>query len=171
LATFYQSLIDNPTLDNLLRLGPLIFSFGVPNECIAPLAKLVTDWRKSGTKCDDVNIYAAASLVVYVAVQLNNVALADIIAEFFIQNASTLGADKRASEVLFRLAEIAAADPDRGNGRKVLARRLEILAVVFAAVHLPDVYDSLKVLQKLDAELAQSLGKALAAARLGSQAA
>jgi len=170
-ATFYQLFIDNATIDNLLMLGPVIFSFGIPNECVSPIRKLVADWRQSGTKCEDAKVHAAASLVVYVAVQLKDVSLADAIAEFFIQNASTLGPDGRASEMLFRLVECAAGDPDRSNGPKVLARRLEILAFVLASVHLPDVYDTLKILQKLDAQLARLLGKAIAAARMGSKAA
>jgi hypothetical protein len=171
LGTFYQSFIDNPTIDNLLMLGPVIFSFGIPAECLAPIAKLVIDWQQSGAKCEDVKVQAAALLVVYVAVQLKDVSLADAIAQFFIQNALILGDEGRASEMLFRLVQCAAVDPDRSNARKVLARRLEIFAFVVAPVHLPDVYDSLKILQKLDAELATLLGKALAAARLGSKAA
>jgi hypothetical protein len=170
LATFYQSFINNPNIDNLLVLGPLIFSFGIPAECLAPIAKLVADWRHSGAKYEDVKVQTAALLVVYVAVQLKDVSLADAIAQFFIQNALILAEEGRAGELLFRLVECAAADLDRGNARKVLARRLEILAFVFAPVYLSDVYDSLKILQKLDAELAPLLGKALGAARLGSKA-
>ena len=107
-------------------------------------------------------------LAIYVAMQLKDPILADSVADFFIENASTLSVEP--SEILFRLVECAAADPDRKKGQKVLARRLETLVFVLGPAHLPDVYDSLRVLQKLDADLAKLLGRAIAAARMGTKA-
>lgn len=171
LSALYRGFIDNPTLDNFLMAGPLFFSFGIPAECVPLAAKQIAELRQSGMKWEDAKIQSVAMLAIYIAMQLKNVPLADAVAEFFIENASTIRAEGRASQMLFRLIECAAADPDRDNGRKVLARRLEGLAFIVEPAHLPDVYDSLKVLQKLDAELAQLLGKALAAARMGTKAA
>jgi hypothetical protein len=108
-------------------------------------------------------------LAVYIAMQLKDPILADSVADFFIGTASTLNVDP--SEILFRLVECAAADPDRNKGQKVLAKRLETLAFVLGPAHLPDVYDTLRVLQKLDADLARLLGRAIAAARMGAKAA
>jgi hypothetical protein len=81
----------------------------------------------------------------YIAMQLKERTLADVVAEFFIENASALNDGERPSETLFGLIECAAADPDRSRGQKVLSRRLETLAFVVESAHLPDVYDTLRV--------------------------
>jgi hypothetical protein len=171
LAGLYQALIDNPTVDNFLTAGPLFFSFGIPAECMTPAATVIAQLRQGPMKWDDGKIQAVAMLAIYLAMQLKDRTLADSVADFLIQNASTLAAERQATEILFRLIECSAADPYRQNGQKVLARRLETLAFVAPADHLPDIYDSLRVLQKLDMELAQLLGKAVAAARMGTEAA
>jgi hypothetical protein len=169
LAELYRAFIDKPTVDSFLIAGPLFFSFGIPAECVLPAAKVVAELRRRPTNWEDGKLQGVAMLAVYIAMQLKDPILADSVADFFIGTASTLNVDP--SEILFRLVECAAADPDRNKGQKVLAKRLETLAFVLGPAHLPDVYDTLRVLQKLDADLARLLGRAIAAARMGAKAA
>lgn len=171
LATLYRAFIDNPTVDSILTAGPLLFSFGVPAECAAAAAKIIGELRRIAPKSQERKHQTAAMLATYIAVQLKDRILADAVADFLIENLSTLDAEGRSVETLFRLIECAAADLDRTNGRKVLARRLEILTFKVGAAHLADLHDSFRVLQTLDPELAELLGKAVASARMGTRAA
>jgi hypothetical protein len=138
---------------------------------MTPVATVIAQLREGPMKLEDGKIQSAVMLAVYIALQVKDRALADSVADFIIQNASTLINEKHAPETFFRLIECSAVDPDRTNSYKVLARRLEILAFVALSDGLPDIYDSLRILQKLDAGLAQLLGKAIAAARMGTKAA
>jgi hypothetical protein len=169
LAELYQSFIDNPTLDNFLLLGPVIYSFGIPSECVPPATKLIAALRRDSANFQDIKIEAALSLAAYMAMQFrfNDVALANAVAEFCIEKASTLTVDRTATEIMFRLIECAMADPDKQDGQRVLARRLENLAFVVSPDRLPEVYDSLKILQTIDGKMAQVLGRAIGTARLG----
>jgi hypothetical protein len=171
LAELYRAFIDNPSIDSFLIAGPLFFSFGIPPECTAPAAAVIAQLREGPVKWDDGKIQSVAMLAAYLASQVKDRALADSVADFIIQNASTLLAEHREPETFFRLIECAAVDPDRANSFKILARRLETLAFVAPSDGLPDIYDSLRILQKLDPDLAQLLGKAIAAARMGTKAA
>src|SRR5262249_26305642 len=135
--------------------------------CVPPSTKLIRALRRDASKFEDIKIEAAISVAVYIAVQFKDVALANAVAEFCIEKASTLTGDRITTEVMFRLIECAMADPDRENGQRVLARRLENLAFVVSPDRLPEVYDSLKILQTIDAKIAQALGGAIATARLG----
>ncbi|MBX9772862.1 MAG: hypothetical protein K2Y71_00495 [Xanthobacteraceae bacterium] len=165
-----KAFIDAPVVDNALVAGPIFYSFGIPAECVAPMVKLIADFRQTGMRWEDNAVQATMVLATYVAIQSGNVALADAIAEFMIENAGTLSAE-RASEIMFRLVECAGADGDRDNARKILARRLETFTLFLPATHLFDVHDSLTILQNLDVELAPLIGKAVAAARIGAKAA
>jgi hypothetical protein len=171
LTTVYQALIDEPSLDNFIMRGPLFFSFGIPSECLSAASKVIADLRQAPIKWDDEKIQVATMLAIYVAIQTKERSLADSVAEYLIEGISTLGEEDRATDLFFRLVECAAADPDRQNAIKVLARRLEALAFLARPSHLPDIHDSLLVLQKLDSDLAELLGKPIAAARMGSKAA
>jgi hypothetical protein len=167
LAELFQRFINDPTLDNFLVLGPVIYSFGIPSECVTPATKLIAALRRDVVKFEDIEIQAAMSVAAYMAVQFNDVALANAVAEFCVEKASTLSGDRITTEVMFRLIECAMADPDQENGQRALARRLENLAFVISSDRLPEVYDSLKILQTIDGKIAQVLGGAIATAPLG----
>jgi hypothetical protein len=172
LTALYGAFIDNPTVDSFLTAGPLLFSFGVPAECVPAAARIIGELRQSAMKPEDRKHQTVAMLAAYIALQLKDRTLADAVAELLIENASVLSAEEgRPLETLFRLIECAAADPDHTNRRKVLARRLEILTFKVGPAHLADLHDSLRVLQTLDVDLAQLLGKAVASARMGTRAA
>src|SRR5262249_25804680 len=121
LAKFFQSFVDDPTLDNFLMLGPVIYSFGIPSECVTPATRLIAALRRDVAKFEDIKIEAAVSLAAYMAVQFNDVALANAVAELCVEKASTLTGDRITTEVMFRLIECAMADPDQENGQRVLA--------------------------------------------------
>jgi hypothetical protein len=168
LAKLYQTFVDDPTtLDNFLMLGPATYSFGIPSECVPAALKLITALRRDAAKSEDVKIEAATSLAAYIAVQYQDVALATAVADFCIQRGSTLRGDHIATEMIFRVIECAMADPDKENALRLLAQRLESMAFLVSPDRLPEVYDSLIILQTLDARLAQLLGRAIATARLG----
>jgi hypothetical protein len=159
LATFCQAFIDNPTVDHFLTAGycSIRLTFGIPAECVPPTEKVIADLRQSPTQLERGKRQGAEMLAIYIAMQLQDRTLADSVAELLIKNASNDG--DRPSETVFWLIECATADRDGSRGQQVLARRLETLAFVAGPAYLPDVYDSLRVLQKLDANWLSYLRK------------
>ncbi len=136
----YLKFSDEPSVDNIIRLAPAIFSSGFPPETVAPAAKLVAELRLDRAKWEQNDTQLAVSVAAYVAVQVNDLPLADAVAQLTLESASGLTIDQAATEVAFRLIECAAADPDQENGRKVLAQQLENLAFSLPAERVPDLY-------------------------------
>lgn len=170
LLPLYRKFVDNPSLDNFLASEPLFVSFGTPPESLTALLQVVSDLRQIPMKWDDKKVQHAIALAVYVAAQVKDRSLADAIAEHLIESASTIGEERVAGELSFRLLECAAADSDRSNSHRVLANRLEAVAYLLMPNQVPYVHDLLLILAKIDLGLAQLLGKAIATARMASSA-
>jgi hypothetical protein len=169
LAKLCQEFIHDPTADNFLVAGILFYTFGMPAECAPAIAKVVVELQQNRTHWEAGKRRAVMMLAIYIAMQLKDRALADAVAEVLI--ADVAKGEERPGEALFWLIESAAADPEESTRQLVLVRRLETLAFICGPSHLSDVFDTLRVLQKLDADLASLLGKAIAAARIGARAA
>ncbi|MGY4290619.1 putative dinucleotide-utilizing enzyme [Bradyrhizobium sp. LM2.7] len=66
------------------------------------------------------------------------------------------------------LLKCAAAVVDRKFALEQLARRLENMVFMVSAASLPEVVDTLRVLQSINQELAPMLGRAIALGRIGA---
>lgn len=166
-AGLVTRLMDNPSIDNFLILGPIIHSFDLPPEASDAVFQLVTSVRSNSSNVQPQIFHAVMSLASDIAAQNLDPRLADFVADSLIENAVDHNEPKSFLETVFKLLECAAANPDRNLARVALARRLESLAYLIPPTGLAQLSNLLKTLQSLDGELAPHLGRAVAIARLG----
>jgi hypothetical protein len=88
-----------------------------------------------------------------------------------VEKVRELPVDGSTLDIVCRLVECASANSDRNQAMVALAGRLENVAFLAPSQALNDLHDSLRHLQLLDSRLSSSLGRAVAAARLGRRAA
>jgi hypothetical protein len=167
---FYKTLIEEPTIDNLVSLTPFFYSFGVPIEAIDPTLKVIESLREHRARWTDPMIQAAFQAATYIAVELRASDLANAIAECLIPAETDITNDFSTSEIVMRIVECAAAAEDRDKEMETLARRLERLAFLAHPQNATDLHHTLRILQDLDPGLAPLLGRAVAASRLGQKA-
>jgi hypothetical protein len=110
-------------------------------------------------------------VLAFVAIQTKDAGLADSVAEFCVEKIRELPVDGSTLDIVCRLIECASSNSDRDQAMEALARRLESVAFLAPPLALNDLHDSLRHLQLLDSRLSSSLGRAVAAARLGRKAA
>jgi hypothetical protein len=166
-ADVYRELINAPTLDKLLRARAAISTFGCPAEVVESLYKIIAHLRRSAPQTND-QILDALRLIAHVAVMLNDVALADAVAEASLERLSLDEDRQSVVETVHRLIECSAADVDRENAKVTIARRLEQLAfLVRDGALLTEVVAYIELLKTTDAGSSTRMGRALAMANLG----
>jgi hypothetical protein len=80
-ADSYRQLINHPTLDNLLLARAAISIFGCPADVVESLHKVIGHVRRSDPETDNNQILEVLRLIAHVAAMLNDVALADAVAD------------------------------------------------------------------------------------------
>jgi len=113
-------------------------------------------------------LHLALTVATYVAAQTQNIEIADAVVDLILEKVRAVTDGRAAVELVYRIIECAAADCNREAARKNLAWRLEQLAFRLPKATMFEFLDTLEVLQGLDNELATMLGRAIAAARLGT---
>lgn len=167
LADIYSGLAGQQTVNYLVRMTPLIFTFGFPAELNDKVLALMEALRRDASTLEDQNVQMALATATHIAVQGQNTDLADAVANVYFEKANSVTDAWTAVEAMFRLVECAAADPNRVQARSTLTRRLENLALILPRPVLPQFLDGIEVVQSLGDDLAVGLGRARAAARLG----
>jgi hypothetical protein len=126
--------------------------------------------QRSAPEADNDQILDALRLIAHVAVMLNDVSLADAVAEASLERLSIKEDRQSVVEAVHRLIECSVADGDRDNNAKiVLARRLEQLGfLVRDRSLLTEVAAYIELLKTIDAGLLTGMGRALAMAKLGT---
>jgi hypothetical protein len=100
---------------------------------------------------------------------LSNAALADRISEVCLERARRTEHQRPIFEIACRLIECTAVIKDRAEATRTLARRMEILTFIVPASEAAEgLASTIEALKRIQPELAPLLGRALAAARLGS---
>ncbi len=163
----FNKLVEQPSIDKLMMLTPVIRTFGCPPDAIDAVFKAVTSLRTEAANADQQVIDAVLSLAADIAVQNLDKRLADLVADISIEWALSGERRKSFAEVVFVLLECAAANEDQSEARTLLARRLENLAFLLPPPGLSNLLGLLLTLQSLDETLAEHLGRAVATARLG----
>jgi len=150
--------------------GPGIFVVSAPDEILKPCSELMAQLQREAPRLDEGNTQFALQLLSLVAMQAQDLSLADAVAEFCIEKSRELSEEASTISVTSRLLECAGANSDSAAAMEVLARRLEGVSYLAPASALTDLYDSLSHLQLLDDRLSNTLGSARAASRLGGKA-
>jgi hypothetical protein len=164
-----RPLINHPTLDNLLLARAAISIFGCPGDVIESLYTVIGHVRRSAPEADNNQILDSLRLIAHVAVMLNDVPLADAVAEASLERLSIKGDRQSVVETVHRLIECSVADADRDNAKIMLARRLEKLGfLVRDRSLLTEVAAYIELLKTIDAGLLTRMGRALAMAKLGT---
>jgi hypothetical protein len=163
----YQRLIDERSAQLLLMMTPAVQILGFPMEAADAVFKIVHSLRIDTGQLEDEVLQAVMTLAAHIAVQIRDVRLADLVADFSIERCAANWQKNSVADVVFKVVECAAANTDREDARIALAKRLESLAFLLPQTALPTLSDLVITLQLLDDELATHLGRALAIARLG----
>jgi hypothetical protein len=168
-ADAFKELANNPSVNTLLSISPFIEAFGFPNEAAGDAEKVLASIREAQPDEDDKSIVLALSVLAYIAVLGENVALADGIAEVCLERARRTKKQGHIFEIACRLIECTAVTKDRAEATRTLARRLEILSSIVPASEAAEgLVATIEMLKRIQPEMAPLLGRALAAARLGS---
>jgi hypothetical protein len=168
ISELYRKLIDDPSLDNLLMLRAPISTFGCPKEAVESLHNIIGQIRRSPAKPEDDATLDAFKLIAHVAVLLNDVALADAVADACLERLALADDRQTVTETVHRLIECSAADNNRENAKAALARRLEQLSFVLRNTKLlSEVIEYIEILKTTDPSLQTRTGRAIATAKLG----
>jgi hypothetical protein len=168
---YFEKFCSEPNFETLKMCAPSFFIAGVPKEILMPCNALMAQLHKDASRWDEGNTPFLIQILAFVALQAQDVSLADSVAEYCIEKVRELPEDGDTIEIICRLLECASANPDRAAAMEVLAHRLEGVAYLAPATTLTDLHDSLSHLQLLSDSLSNRLGKATAASRLGGEAA
>jgi hypothetical protein len=168
-AEAFLALADDPTVDTLLSISPFIEAFGFPNEATGDVETVLASIRSMPPDEDDKTTVLALSVLAHIAIFSENTALADGIAEVCIERARRTETEGAIFEIACRLIECTAAIKDRAEAARTLARRLEVLAFIVPASEAAEsLASTIEMLRRIQPDLAPQLGRAHAAARLGS---
>jgi hypothetical protein len=171
-ADAFRELANNPSVDTLLSISPFIEAFGFPDDATSDVEKVVALIREAPPDENDKSIVLALSVLAHIAVLAENAALSERISEICLERARRTKQQGPIFEIACRLIECTAVIKDRAEAARTLARRLEILAFVVPASEAAEgLAATIEMLKRIQPQFAPLLGRALAAARLGSSCA
>jgi hypothetical protein len=163
----YRDLADDPSVENLLVVSPLIEAYGFPHEARADVMKVLDLIRNQGGSEDERRSVIALSVLAHISIQTDDVALAEGVAEACMARARAVSDPNRVFEIVARLVECSGVTADRDAARTTLGRRLEVLALALPSSEvISGLISAIESLRRVQPLLAPLLGKALAAARL-----
>jgi hypothetical protein len=163
----FKEFVARPSMDALIKLTPVIWSFGCPPDALGAVSKVVNSVRNEATNADPDVVVAALSLSADIAAQNFDETLGDLVAETSIERYLNGEPPKSFAPAVFVLLACAAARKDEDEAQTMLARRLENLALLLQPSGLRNLLGLLLSLQSLEEPLAERLGRAVATARLG----
>ena len=168
-ADAFRALANDPSAKTLLSISPFIEAFGFPNEATGDVEKVLASIQSAPPDEDDKLTVLALSLLAHIAVLTENAALADGVSEVCLERARRIETQEPIFEIVCRLIECTAVVKDGAEAARTLARRLEILAFIIPASEAAaGLASTIEMLKRVQPDLAPLLGRALAAARLGS---
>lgn len=158
----------HPTAENLLRLSNVTELAGVPAERGAEIRRALDAIFTDGSVKKEW-VQAVLAAAARIALISQDTALADAVAEHVL-NQSVYNPDGiRSLEVVIRLLQCAAADPDTDSALKRMAGRMESFVLAMPPGDAQDrLFGCLRKLQHLDGEQAPIWGRAANIAKLGA---
>lgn len=164
----FDRFIASPSVDNLLILTPIIQTFGLPTGLNGSLRKVL---EIVGPAPADRKIDATLTILAQSSVFASDTELASAIASLCVERIKTVNDRQSLIQLIFRIVECCAAWPEMGAGRHELIQRLEQVSFVASAgARSTDVLGILENLRLIDLYSSMHLGRAIAAARMGSVA-
>jgi hypothetical protein len=168
-AEAFLALASDPTVNTLLSISGFIEAFGFPNEATNDVEKVLASIRSASLDQDDRMTVLALSLIAHIAVLAENAVLADSTSEVCLERARRTESHGAIFEIVCRLIECTAVIKDRAEAARTLAHRLEILAFIVPASEAAEgLASTIEMLRRIQPQLGPLLGRAYAAARLGS---
>jgi hypothetical protein len=167
LAKPVREFMNEPDIDTLLMIGPIIQSHGFPEEAADAVLKVVDSIRRNPVGLDDGATQAALSVAAHVAVKSCNVALTDAVARVCLDKLRDVKSRNPLLDGTFRLIECAGAYPDREAGQVTLSRWMQELAHNLTIELTPDLDSLLDAITRANPGLAPKLGRPRAVVRLG----
>lgn len=163
----FREFVAHPSMDALIKLTPVIWTFGCPPDAVGAVSKVIGCLRNVAANADPEVVAAALSLAADIAAQNLDESLSELVAEISIERSLTGEQPKSFAPLVFILLACAAAHKDQEQARSMLTRQLENLAFLLPPASLGNLLGLLLSLQSIDEPLAERLGRAVAAARLG----
>ena len=164
----YRDFEADPSVANLVSLGPAIHIFGFSPDGLSYIRSSLDRLRNLPSGMDDRETQIALMLAGHVAVFFNDASLANDIAELCLE---------KARGVKHKWSLFEAVSPARGmrNGRSrsrqgAARARPALGKPCLQPAHVPlmDAFvEALQILKQIDPDLAPFLGRALATAKLG----
>jgi hypothetical protein len=168
-ADAFLTFANDPTLNALLSIWPLIETFGFPDESLSDVEKVVASIRSAPPNEIDETTLLALSILAHIGLLTENASLADGVSELCLEGARRVQTHRSIFGLVCRLIECTAVVKDRAEAARTLARRLEILAFIVPSSEAAEgLASDLETLKRIRPDLAPLLGRALSAARLGS---
>jgi hypothetical protein len=162
LASLLQQLIDDPSLDHLLRAGRAAQAFGAPGEIAPALHKIVNAIRDGEESLDDRRVHSGLGICVHLACLVQDAALADAVVRTCLNKARTIVQPQTVHETVFCVVEASNANADRIAGQSLLVQGCEALARILPADQLLlELASLLASLVIVDPSLAPPLGRAI----------
>jgi len=162
----FEKLRDEPTIEALTNCAAGIYTVGAPAEISSACHGVIAHLQETGARWSVDDTQFALRLLSFVSVLFQDETLADSVAQFAIEKVRELPDTESTLEIVCRLVECSSAYADRNKAVEVLGRRLESVSFLAKPKAAFDLYDTLTCLKSLDPLLSESLGRALAAARL-----
>lgn len=170
-ADLYDALIREPTAENLIRLTPIVYSFGFEARAREAALEVMQALRTEARPADIEILERVLGLAACIGAQNRDAGLAEVSAHICLERLALAGNDEFVLPAATILVEAAAANTDRTQAVATLAKRLESLAYVSHPTALEELLEILDILRSIDPVLATQLGRARATARLGLSAA
>jgi hypothetical protein len=168
LSKHYEQFSKELSVEYLVFLSPLIFSFGIPPGLTSNLMLLMEKIRDEPADMDNGGVQIAISITAYVAAQTNDTELGNLVADVCLEKTATARDFHSIMDGMCRLIQCAAADVDGNRANLALARRLGNLAFSIRSGELLESFaDTLEVIKRAAPQLTQLLGRVSASARLG----
>jgi hypothetical protein len=165
----FHELINEKSLDMLLRLTPAIWAFGFPTEARASLDGVISAIRRNTPAIEEELVLAGVKLLSHIAVATKDRRLADSVIETLMERVPIMQSRSSTLEAAYRFVECRAADTHEGNAATSLARRLEQFAFLVPNESLlPEIANLLETIKMIDPALECRLGRAMAVAKLGA---
>ncbi len=165
----FRELANDPSVRSLLSISPFIEAVGFPDEALGDAEKVLASIRTAAPDADDKSAVLALSVLAHIAILTESHRLAESIAEVCLERARRTESSRAIFDIVCQLVECAAVFGDRGQAARTLVRWLEILAYIVPPSGAADgLVSTIDMLKRVQPELAPSLGRAKAAARLAS---
>jgi hypothetical protein len=158
----------NPTVEKFLMFQQFAEAFGFPPAARESALLAIKDLGQKLATIEPIQAQAALLVGAHIAATNRDVALADEVASAAVESLVSMMEPERLMLTAAVLLKCAGATVGRSDALTTLARRLESMTHIAPAAVMPDAIEVFEILQSVSKDLSPLLGRAMAAAKLGS---